>query len=252
MAMKRKEKIKLFQKILEKKTEDRKEVKELDEMADLYQGINQIEVPEPSASMKEKFYQQVDNMENANNSSQPISAMFSFQESGWIKLAAAVLLIIGGSVLGFIFNSNIYMKKQLADLSSEINNLRSSATIAVLSEQTASVKLEAIYNAAKSTNQHTELINALYNSMVSDENSNVRLAAAQALTHYLPNENVKSMLIESLELQDDPIVQISIINILSNIKQEETIKAIQSFINKENIDSEIKNYARDIIHNTSI
>src|SRR5947199_292919 len=69
-----------------------------------------------------------------------------------------------------------------------------------------------------------EVVNALVKSMHSDPNTNVRLAALEALTKFRAQPHVRKVLIESLAIQKDPVVQIALIQLLVQMKEKDAVK----------------------------
>ncbi len=168
------------------------------------------------------------------------------------RYAAGFLLLLCGGLLGYLFTSNYNMNKEISILKSEINNIKLQESLTAIEEQTASQKIQAISTLTISNALNNEIYSALVNCLVSDENPNVRFAAAKALASYKDIDNVKLLLIESLEYQTDPIVQIFLINTLSNFKNKEAFRAIQSLMNSDNVNIEIKEYSKSVLQNSTI
>jgi uncharacterized membrane protein len=84
--------------------------------------------------------------------------------------------------------------------------------------------------------------------MNSDKNVNVRLAAINALTGMMDkNQRVKHELIRSLSLQDNSLLQISLIQVLTEAGVKEARSEIESIARKENTDDRVKAIAKDMI-----
>jgi HEAT repeat protein len=79
--------------------------------------------------------------------------------------------------------------------------------------------------------------------MDTDENANVRLAAIDALRKFADEEKVRTALIESLATQEKPVVQIALINLMVQLKEERAKKAFQQIIDDEASISVVKDEA---------
>jgi HEAT repeat protein len=63
--------------------------------------------------------------------------------------------------------------------------------------------------------------------MNEDPNSNVRLAAMDALGKFSNEATVRTALIQSLSTQKDPIVQIALIQLLVKMKEKGVVKQLE-------------------------
>lgn len=99
-----------------------------------------------------------------------------------------------------------------------------------LSDSTSSSnRLAAILAIKKSDFISYDLLDRLSGTIQHDSNSNVRLAALSVLEKYQQDAHVSNLLITALNHQDDPMVQLSLVNLLGkmqNIKIEERLYAL--------------------------
>ena len=97
-------------------------------------------------------------------------------------------------------------------------------------------------------NADEDVVNALIKTMNSDKNINVRLAAISALAEMMEqNSNIKPALINSLLVQENPLLQISLIQVLTESGVTEAKDNIQSISTNENTNEQVKEYARNMI-----
>lgn len=99
-----------------------------------------------------------------------------------------------------------------------------------LSDSTSSSnRLAAVLAIKKSDFISYDLLDRLSGTIQHDSNSNVRLAALSVLEKYQQDAHVSNLLITALNHQDDPMVQLSLVNLLGkmqNIKIEERLYAL--------------------------
>lgn len=99
-----------------------------------------------------------------------------------------------------------------------------------LSDSTSSSnRLAAVLAIKKSDFISYDLLDRLSGTIQHDSNSNVRLAALSILEKYQQDAHVSNLLITALNHQDDPMVQLSLVNLLGkmqNIKIEERLYAL--------------------------
>ena len=72
---------------------------------------------------------------------------------------------------------------------------------------------------------------------------NVRYAAAQALARFIDEEDVRLRMAESLEEQTDPLIQISLISILTEAQEKHAIKPLKKILDQDSINMDVKRQA---------
>src|SRR5690606_24931022 len=109
-------------------------------------------------------------------------------------------------------------------------------------------KIQAVYNIKSSGQASETLVDALVNTMNSDKNVNVRLAAINALSEMMDkNQKIKTELINSLSVQENPLLQISLIQVLTESGVKEAKDEIESISNNENTNEQVKEYAKNMV-----
>jgi len=120
--------------------------------------------------------------------------------------------------------------------------------LASLRDYTGPQKIDAVYSISTSDHVSAELIDALVYTMNSDKNTNVRLAAISALSGMIDkNDRIKTELIKSLTVQENPLLQISLIQVLTEKGVKEAKQQIETITNNEKTDESVKAYAKDMM-----
>jgi len=196
-----------------------------------------LEVPE---GMKEEFEGMVASLGNQEKKKILLIPM-------WTKIAAMVVFAFGTYGLGFQVGSH---KGEIVQnqLTSELSTQKQQVLLASLREYTGPQKIDAVYSISTTGNVSPELIDALVNTMNTDKNANVRLAAISALSEMMDkNQKVKTELIKSLTVQENPLLQISLIQVLTEKGVKEAKHQIESITNNEKTDESVKAYAKDMM-----
>ena len=129
-----------------------------------------------------------------------------------------------------------------------LNQTKQQVLLASLHDFTGPQKIEAVYSISQSGQSGDALIDALVATMNSDKNINVRLAAINALTGMMDkNPRVKKELIRSLSLQDNSLLQISLIQVLTESGVTEAKTEIELIARSEDTDENVKAFAKDMI-----
>ncbi len=192
---------------------------------------------EPPDGMKEEFIKIAELDEKAS--------VKSFRIPAWAKIAASIIIVLGTFMAGYFSGSK---NTEIENLQSELNSIKQEALLAGLRDYSGPQKIKAVYD-IKSTGQASEtLVDALVYTMNSDKNVNVRLAAINALSEMMDkNEKIKTELIKSLSVQENPLLQISLIQVLTESGVKEAKDEIESISNNENTDTQVKEYAKNMI-----
>lgn len=88
-----------------------------------------------------------------------------------------------------------------------------------------------------------EIIQTLLETLRNDPNVNVRLATIDALYLFYDHPEVKEGLIHSLAGQTSPLVQLSLINLLVEIRERRAVKALERLIQDEKLNPKVKKRA---------
>ena len=147
----------------------------------------------------------------------------------FIKVAASILIVFSAFLLG---------KYQPEKLSSKEKN--TAEVLTLLENSSASKRILAVTNAEEFTNKDTKIIEALINRLFFDKNTNVRLAAAEALSKFSSETLVRDALIKSLETDNNTTVQIELIIILSKIQEKRAIKPMEKMLENEETPQYVK------------
>lgn len=211
--------------------------------------INDIEDEQPSANLSMKFNQLLE--EEKENQRQE-SNQFTDQKQNnykfgeFLKYAAAILIIFG---LGFLLGKNLPstndQSMMIASLQSDLNNMKQNLTMATLKQPTSSQRLKAVNLLEEHSQADDKVLSTLVQTLQSDANVNVRMAAANALVKFSNDPLVKNAFLEALKNQKEPSLQITLINILVNLQDERAKDLLQDILNEENNLPVVKELARE-------
>jgi hypothetical protein len=160
-----------------------------------------------------------------------------------LSIAAGAALLICGSLVGAFITAGIKNSqsvKDLAQLKTEVEQLKRTAMFTMLKEESSSYRIQAVNYADDMKNPDEKVIAVLLNTLNHDKNVNVRMAAAYALAKYADQKTVSDSLVESLSAQVDPILQVTLINILVERNEKGAIRPMQQIISNSGTLKEVK------------
>ncbi len=144
-------------------------------------------------------------------------------------------------------NTQIQSKQnaEIASLRYELQTIQQTATLASLRQPTASQRLKAVNAISELVELDIKTIALLINTFKSDDNINVRMAAANSLSKYSQSPEVRDAFIEVLEKEEDAAMQITLINLLTQMQEARAKKAFEKILNNENSIPVVKEQAKE-------
>jgi len=213
-----------------KSAEIKKRFEDLKDFLSLMEGSAELEVPsEVGQHVSNAILQESLSMQNAGLG------------WSWMHIAAAVAFLVVGFVFGKFSTSD--QSVELAMLNEEIRSLREVTLASTLQNHSASERILAVSQIEQKNSINYELIQTLVFTLNGDESTNVRYAALQALRKFISEGEVRAALVKSLESQSDPLIQISLIQILVETEEKSAIAPLKDILNNEELTPEVKRQA---------
>jgi len=200
----------------------------------LLNDLQQLGDEQPGEMLKTDFYTMLEEeKENISTSGKPKAKGTLIKlNQNFMKYAAGALILF---TVGFFSGTRLQLinkqNNQIAALQSQVWQLQQSASLASLIQPTASQRLNAVYTISEQSTQDEKMVNILINTLRNDENTNVRMAAAQALAQYKGNDEVHTAFVEVLGNETDAAMQITLINLLTRFREEKAKKAFEKILN---------------------
>lgn len=220
-------------------TEAWEETKRLD------QAFHQIKQVTPSAEIEHNFFRFL----AAEKELQAKSVIPLQQETMWswktaFRIAASLLLLVMGYGIGS-YGEKQGALKEIAILQAETISLKENMMLAMLDNRSPSTRIKAVNYAEDFTQPDPEILKALIERLQIDTNINVRLAAAEALSHYANQELVRTAFIKALSTEKDPNVQISIIELLVEMQEKRALAPMQELLKQTETPDYVKAKANE-------
>lgn len=162
----------------------------------------------------------------------------------WFQAAAAILLLVAGFIAGSLGPATYKSSGEIGDLKREVVMLQQMVMINTLRSHSASERLRAIDTIEESSHSPDHgLIDTLVQTMNNDESPNVRSAAVEALGRYINRESVRVEMVHSLGEQDNPMVQVAMINLLTQAEEKAAIAPIKKIAESNSSPPEVRRTA---------
>ncbi len=104
-------------------------------------------------------------------------------------------------------------------------------------------RITAVTGAFKLRNTGNDVVDALVETLNNDPSANVRLAALDGLAQFYRDSYVRKLLINSLKKQQDPVLQIALIELLTRMRESGILTELDKLINDDNTMKAVKDCA---------
>jgi hypothetical protein len=195
---------------------------EVEELRAAWQEMGRIPMSQPSAAMRARFYRRVHDIQSGRVPA-PRGAFVWWKPglSGLVRQITIVLaLFCLGMYVGRVSMGGRPTGDQAAQLQGQIQNLRQTMALSLLDRQSASSRLEGVSWSSQVEHPDQDLLAALIGTLEHDSNTNVRLAALDALEKFSGEASVRQAMVNALSNQDSPLVQIALIDALVHIREK--------------------------------
>lgn len=208
-----------------------------DEYALLYGDMDKAESYVPSDNLRNKFDQMLASQVSQEvNIATPKKQPRVFTLRQVLSYAAVGLLLC---CMCYLVKVNLDKDQVVTNMNSEIIAMRSGMQDLLQHESTTS-RIQAVNMSYDVDNADPDIIEVLGETLSTDASANVRLAAATALGQFTSESYVKTILIDALKKENDPSVQIELINILSTVKEKKALQGFDKLLEKEDIQKFVK------------
>lgn len=186
--------------------------------------------------------------------SAPEQGRVSSLTSWSLRLAASVALVILGFSAGLFYAQRRFSSTDLAASSTDAPSamaMKKVLRFEQITKTSASERIQAVNHSYELAEADQAITQLLINTLNFDANINVRLAACQALIRFENEPGVREALIQSLSIQTDPNIQITLIDALVAIKEKRAVDGIQKMVQNQQVLDIVRQKAEEGIHQLS-
>lgn len=215
---------------------------EVEQFKKLFEEMATVKLEQPSPALKENFNMMLQSELNIAATTEMLKKRKEAKVVRvnptrlWMQIAASIILVAGALFVGMQLGGRGTSNAEVAELKVEMQKMKETMMLSLLAEESASDRIQAVSYAEEFSKPNPKIMQALVQTLNTDENLNVRLAAANAIGKFLNDPGVVESLVTSLRTQKEPLVQIALITILTDKKESKAIEPIREIIsNKETL-----------------
>lgn len=224
-----------------------KEASDLKKLLHAFSSEDEI-IPPPS--IKAKFLEQLEEEKNSRSKVVSLDSDSTSKRNLWannlLKIAASIALLVGGFLLGRQ-QSQESSNQEIAQLTEEKMEFKQTAMLSLMENESASKRIQGVNFIEEFVNPDEAIIKALADRMLYDDNTNVRAAAVEVLAGFTSSENVKNTFIKALKIENDPGIQIEIIQTLGKMQEKKAVIPMQELLKKEETQPFVKKQIESLL-----
>jgi hypothetical protein len=194
---------------------------ECSEVAGLWKQLALIPDEQPSAAGRARFdamlqaYQtgrREETMPRRTEHKGSIWSVFEWLRSPVGAVAWSIALVALGTYVGLQLGNAKSNTQDLAAMHTELTNMRQMVALSMLQQQSASQRLEGVTWTRREEHLDPQVLSALMHTLRYDASVDVRLAALDALSRHAGQPQVKKTVVDALQEQQSPLVQVALID----------------------------------------
>jgi hypothetical protein len=214
--------------------------------------LSELPEPQPPASFGIKFNTMLSaEIENQEMNKNKFTWSYLILKLAEIFSPARFAYTILIFMIGFGFSSLMdNQKKSDTDvqmLSKELGEVKQLLFTTLIEQPAAVDRLKAVNISQQISETDDVVIEALIKSLNNDPNVNVRLAAVEVLKNHTSRPEVRENLILSINLQDSPMVQIALADLMKSLQEKKAVPHLERLLKDENTNEFVKEKLKEAI-----
>lgn len=226
--------------------------------AALWHKLGSLPDVQPSPMLRSRFESMLEtyqegrwekaNLTSERNKFQDLGHLLDWVRRPSMSAAWAAVLVIAAFLGGrYMDRGKTSPDPQVAQIHEELTNMRQLVVLSMLQQQSASERLQAVSYSRNWSGPRAEpdpkVLSALLHTLQYDQSVDVRLAALDALTRYGSRPDVRKGLIDALEGQQSPLVQVALIDALVDMHDPGAVQQLKKLQENPKLDPSVRKRA---------
>jgi len=219
----------------------------------LWEKLFLLPIEQPSPASRARFeamlqaYRADRSTEPKGNS--PWRERFSSWNSfGWLhaplsRVAWSAALLAIGFISGLSLANSRSRSQDLAALESQLASMKQMVVLSMLQQQSAGARLEGVTWSTRDQQLDPKVLSALLHTLRHDPSVDVRLAALDALSRHSAQPQVRTSVVNALQDQQSPLVQVALIDQLVEWHDREAAPHLEKLRQSPNLNPTVRQRA---------
>lgn len=212
------------------------ELTQLRELDALNTRVLAAEDPSPTLRADDRFYAMLAAEKRKQRGS-------SIQWPTWSvlmpRVAFASVILIAGFAGGYWLRQPA-VSGDVAVLTKEVSDLKEMMMLSLLKNESASDRMRAVSLTSEMDKASAKVTEALFATLNSDPNVNVRLAALEAIVPFASQGRVREQLVRSISQQESPLVQVTLAELMVTLQEKKSVRELQKVVDSAQTPKEVK------------
>lgn len=206
-----------------------REVAALDELRRQLAGLPD---PQPSREADDRFAKMLA-VECREISAPPVQKTLHLRPAALLSIAASVLLLVFG--MGWYLGSDKKLEDELA--------ATRTLMLELMQDKSSSTRMRAATVSLDVAVADPEVIANLGRMLQTDENTNVRLAALDALRRFATDPAARQELLDAMGGDPPPAVRVQLLETLVNLQEKRVVPYLQDMITNDSLPKRLRDAA---------
>ncbi|MBN2416857.1 HEAT repeat domain-containing protein [bacterium] len=226
---------------------------ELNDLKRFLISLDDMPVPEPGEELDRAFYRMLAEetakagRKTARNGNKPALFWKRIEQQLMPKLGYAFALVFLGWVLGTWVTPGAVGGSRMERMAAEISEMKEMVMLAQLQQDSPSERLKAVTLAEEWTDADAKIVTVLMRTLDSDPNVNVRLATVETLSRFTDNPVVRRGLIESINRQQSPLVQLALAELMGRLQEESAKPELNRLLENKELNYAVRDRVSHVV-----
>ena len=217
---------------------------EMTQLGAMWERMADLPVPEPSHALNVRWQSTLESLAGSRRQNSwrfSLQALWPQRPVWQVTIAVACLAI--GLVVGNTAKRRGPDHTEIVKLREEIASTKEMVALSLLQQQSATERLRGVDYSVRMPTMEPEVVSALIQAVNHDPNTNVRLAAIDALSKASGNARVRQSMTQSLGHQDSPMVQAALIDYMVDARDGHALGTLKQFAGREDLNPAVRQRA---------
>jgi hypothetical protein len=207
----------------------------------LWRELASLPQEQPSPSLRVRFNAMLEAFEQGRRELTGAALREERVTPGWRRanwfhmplggLAFSVVLLVAGFLAGRMMGTPSTPQPKSPDIAAveaELSSMKQMVALTMLQQQTAGERLQGVsWSAQQQQLTDPKVVSALLHTLRYDSSVDVRLAALDALSRHGGQPQIRSGLLEALDVQQSPLVQVALIDQMVEMRDRSAVERLQ-------------------------
>lgn len=204
--------------------------------ASTWEELLNVETPAPSPQLNQRFEAMLAGYTSARR--QKVDVLANFRSWLQVHWQPSLVSLIVGLVIGFLWLPED--TSEVRTLTGEVQEMKKMLMLSMIDKPQAQERIKAVNMVSSLSSEDDRITTSLFTTLNNDGNVNVRLAALDALLHYAGEPAVRTKLIESIALQESPLMQVALADAMLLLQEKQAVEQFDKILESNRVDKSVR------------